>query len=160
MKAPRWRDKFAVWFKGPGWFPQGLEPRDADSVGWADQYNPSVPQSTKTYVFLQYVVLTAAGFALTAVQGDLARPGVLAVFGLIAGSMYVVGLWLEHRSYRFVVDLGRALLLISAGLWMPLLAANGEGTTWVMQSLGLANLVLLALLYRLQLSERSVAALS
>jgi hypothetical protein len=74
--------------------------------------------------------------------------------------MYVVGLWLEHRSYRFVVDLGRALLLISAGLWMPLLAANGEGTTWVMQSLGLANLVLLALLYRLQLSERSVAALS
>ena len=160
VKAPRWRDKFAVWFKGPGWFPQGLESRGADSVGWADQYNPSVPQSTKTYVFLQYVVLTAAGFALTAAQGDLARPGVLAVFGLIAGSMYVVGLWLEHRSYRFVVDLGRALLLISAGLWMPLLAANGEGTTWVMQSLGLANLVLLALLYRLQLSERSVAALS
>jgi hypothetical protein len=52
------------------------------------------------------------------------------------------------------------VLLISAGLWMPLLAANGEGTTWVMQSLGLANMVLLALLYRLQLSERSVAALS
>lgn len=165
VKAPRWRDKVAVWFKGPGWFPEGLNPAhkdldQEDPVGWAGQYNPSVPQSSKAYVFVQYVVLTVAGFGLTALQGDMARPGVLAVFGLIAGSMYVVGLWLEHRSYRFFVDLGRALLLISAGLWMPLLAGNAEGVIAVLQALGAVNVLLLALLYRLQNGERSVAALS
>ena len=169
VKAPRWRDKVAVWFKGPGWFPEGLEvghkepsqedPGQEDPVGWADQYNPSVPQSTKAYVFLQYVVLTVAGFGLTAVQGDMARPGVLAVFGLIAGSMYVVGLWLEHRAYRFAVDLGRALALLSAGLWMPWLAGNTEGVTSVMQSLGAVNVLLLAGLYALQREQGSMTAL-
>ena len=117
-----------------------------------------VPQSTNIYVFLQYLVLTVAGFALTAAQDDMARPGVLALFGLIAGSMYVVGLWLEHR-HRFVVDLSRALMLLSAGLWMPLQAASAEGVIEVMQSLGAANLVLLMVLFKLQRSERSIASL-
>ena len=90
----------------------------------------------------------------------MARPGVLALFGLIAGSMYVVGLWLEHRPHRFVVDLSRALMLLSAGLWMPLQAASAEGVIEVMQSLGAANLVLLAGLFTFQRSERSIASLS
>ncbi len=159
VKAPRWRDKFAVWFSGPGWFPEGLDQRHEDAVGWTEQYNPVVPQSTYIYVFLQYLVLTVAGFALTAAQDDMARPGVLALFGLIAGSMYVVGLWLEHRPHRFVVDLSRALMLLSAGLWMPLQAASAEGVIEVMQSLGAANLVLLMVLFKLQRSERSIASL-
>ena len=93
-------------------------------------------------------------------QGDAARPVVLAAFGLIAGSMYIVGLWLEHRPYRFVVDLSRALMLLSAGFWVPLLAASAEGVIQVMQSLGAANLVLLAGLFTFQRSERSIALLS
>ena len=160
VRAPRWRDKCAVWFRGPGWFPQGLEPRHEDPVSWSERFNPEVPQSTKIYVFVQYVVLTAAGFALTAMQGDVARPFVLATFGLIAGSMYVAGLWLEHRPYRFIVDLSRALMLLSAGLWMPLLATGAGGAIEVMQALGAANLLLLAGLFTLQRGERNIASLS
>ena len=103
--------------------------------------------------------MTVAGFGLTGVQGDMARPGVLAVFGVIAGSMYVVGLWLEHRAYRFAVDLGRAVLLLSAGQWMPWLAGNTEGVTSVMQSLGAVNVLLLAGLYALQREQGSMTAL-
>ena len=37
VKAPRRRDKISVWFKGSGWFPQGLEPSREDPLGRHEQ---------------------------------------------------------------------------------------------------------------------------
>ena len=150
VKAPRWRDKISVWFKGPGWFPQGLEPSREDPLGWHEHYDPQAPQSSKAYVFAQYWVLTGAGFALIASQAELAQPALVANFALIAGSMYVASLWLEHRQYRFWADGARAGLMLSAGLWMPLLSQNVAGWVWAVQVLGVANAVLLIGLYCLQ----------
>ena len=150
VKAPRWRDKISVWFKGPGWFPQGLEPSRDDPLGWHEHYDPQAPQSSKAYVFAQYWLLTGAGFALIASQAELAQPALVANFALIAGSMYVASLWLEHRQYRFWADGARAVLMLSAGLWMPLLSQNVAGWVWAVQVLGVANAVLLIGLYWLQ----------
>ena len=159
-KAPRWRDKISVWFKGPGWLPHGLEPKRADPVGWHEQYDPEAPQSSKAYVFAQYWVLTGAGFALTGLQGELAQPAVVAIFALVAGSMYVTGLWLEHRQYRFWADGTRAGLMLSAGLWLPLLSQNVESWVLAMQVLGVVNALLLIGLYWLQRSQSVAAAVS
>lgn len=158
VKAPRWRDKISVWFKGPGWFPQGLEPSREDPLGWHEHYDPQAPQSSKAYVFAQYWVLTGAGFALIASQAELARPALVANFALIAGSMYVASLWLEHRQYRFWADGARAGLMLSAGLWMPLLSQNVAGWVWAVQVLGVANAVLLIGLYWLQQGQGETTA--
>ena len=158
VKAPRWRDKISVWFKGPGWFPQGLEPSRDDPLGWHEHYDPQAPQSSKAYVFAQYWVLTGAGFALIASQAELAQPALVANFALIAGSMYVASLWLEHRQYRFWADGARAGLMLSAGLWMPLLSQNVAGWVWAVQVLGVANAVLLIGLYWLQQGQGETTA--
>ena len=158
VKTPRWRDKISVWFKGPGWFPQGLEPSRDDPLGWHEHYDPQAPQSSKAYVFAQYWVLTGAGFALIASQAELAQPALVANFALIAGSMYVASLWLEHRQYRFWADGARAVLMLSAGLWMPLLSQNVAGWVWAVQVLGVANAVLLIGLYWLQQGQGETAA--
>tara|TARA_B100001057_G_scaffold60974_3_gene54266 strand:+ start:1884 stop:3137 length:1254 start_codon:yes stop_codon:yes gene_type:complete len=158
VKAPRWRDKISVWFKGPGWFPQGLEPSREDPLGWHEHYDPQAPQSSKAYVFAQYWVLTGAGFALIASQAELAQPALVANFALIAGSMYVASLWLEHRQYRFWADGARAVLMLSAGLWMPLLSQNVAGWVWAVQVLGVANAVLLIGLYWLQQGQGETTA--
>ena len=158
VKAPRWRDKISVWFKGPGWFPQGLEPSREDPLGWHEHYDPQAPQSSKAYVFAQYLVLTGAGFALIASQAELAQPALVANFALIAGSMYVASLWLEHRQYRFWADGARAGLMLSAGLWMPLLSQNVAGWVWAVQVLGVANAVLLIGLYWLQQGQGETTA--
>ena len=158
VKAPRWRDKISVWFKGPGWFPQGLEPSREDPLGWHKHYDPQAPQSSKAYVFAQYWVLTGAGFALIASQAELAQPALVANFALIAGSMYVASLWLEHRQYRFWADGARAVLMLSAGLWMPLLSQNVAGWVWAVQVLGVANAVILIGLYWLQQGQGETTA--
>ena len=158
VKAPRWRDKISVWFKGPGWFPQGLEPSREDPLGWHEHYDPQAPQSSKAYVFAQYWVLTGAGFALIASQAELAQPALVANFALIAGSMYVASLWLEHRQYRFWADGARAVLMLSAGLWMPLLSQNVAGWVWAVQVLGVANAMLLVGLYWLQQGQGETTA--
>jgi alkylglycerol monooxygenase len=160
VKAPRWRDKISVWFKGPAWLPHGLEPSRTDPVGWHERYDPQAPQSSKAYVFAQYWVLTGAGFALTGLQGELAQPAVVAIFALVAGSMYVTGLWLEHRQYRFWADATRAGLMLSAGLWLPLLSQNVESWVLAMQVLGVVNALLLIGLYWLQRSQSVTAAAS
>ena len=158
VKTPRWRDKISVWFKGPGWFPQGLEPIREDPLGWHEHYDPQAPQSSKAYVFAQYWVITGAGFALIASQAELAQPALVANFALIAGSMYVASLWLEHRQYRFWADGARAGLMLSAGLWMPLLSQNVAGWVWAVQVLGVANAVLLIGLYWLQQGQGETTA--
>ena len=152
VRAPRWHDKISVWCKGPGWFPQGLESTREDALGWHEQYDPQVPQSSKAYVFAQYWVLTGAGFALTASQAELAQSA------LIAGSMYVASLWLEHRQNRFWADATRAGLMLSAGLWMPLLSQNVAGWVWALQVTGVSTAVPMIGLYWLQQGQCETAA--
>lgn len=154
FKAPRWGDKALIWFKGPGWFPRGLRPDSNDPIGWDEQYDPAVPASSKAYVFVQFWLLTAAGFALTGIYQQMPSLQVWALFTLLALSMFVIGLWLEHRPIRFVVDGIRGGVLASAGLWMPLVI--NESVTvqeaWVetMQILGVVNVLAVSGLYLLQ----------
>lgn len=150
VQAPRWRDKAVIWFKGPRWFPQGIEPTPDDAADSALEYDPKAPSSSKAYVFLQYWVLTAMGFALVSAQDLLARPAVLALFALLVGSMFVVSLWLEHRPQRFIVDTVRALIMLGAGAWLPLLSPNTESWVLGLQALGTLYLLLIMGAYILQ----------
>jgi hypothetical protein len=85
---------------------------------------------------------------------------VIALFLLIAGSMYVAGLWLEHRRERFWVDGVRTGLMLSGSLWLPQLSQNVESWILGLQAVGTANILLLIGLYRLQQDEKRTAAVS
>ena len=111
-------------------------------------------------MFAQYWILTGAGFALAALQSELAQPAVIALFLLIAGSMYVAGLWLEHRRERFWVDGVRNGLMLGVSLWLPQLSQNVEGWILGLQALGTANMLLLITLYWFQQDEKITPAAS
>jgi hypothetical protein len=127
-----------------------MRPLHEDGTGWDEQFDPQAPQSSKAYGFLQYVVVAVAGLALAAWQDQLDQPAVVAMFGVIAGSMFIAGLWLEHRSYRFGVDAARVVLMLSAGLWLPLLSDGVEQWMTALQWFGTANAVLLIGLFAFQ----------
>ena len=76
------------------------------------------------------------------------------LFALLASSMFVSGVWLEHRPLRFAVDGIRGGLLACAGLWMPLVMNEAviAQEAWVvtLQILGGVNLLAVSGLYLLQ----------
>ena len=164
LAAPRWRDKAAVWFKGPGWQPYGVAQQVEDANEWSAQYDPAVPVSSKIYTFLQYWVLTAAGLGLTAAYTGMPTALVWGLFVLLAWSMYTIGLWLEHRPQRFAADAVRGLMLLSSGLWIPVLAGNAPTASWLttglvgLQALGGLNVLVVGGLYWLQRERMPAAA--
>src|SRR5690606_16181569 len=73
-----WRDKLTVWFKPPGWVP-------ADLVGQPDSappqvFDPPIADGIKTYVFLQFWIVTAVSIWALAIQNELSRLSATALF--------------------------------------------------------------------------------
>jgi hypothetical protein len=108
-------------------------------------------------------VLTAAGFALTGTYQQMPSVQVWTLFALLASSLFVIGVWLEHRPLRFAVDGIRGGLLASAGLWMPLVINESVAVqeAWVetMQILGVVNVLAVSGLYLLQRGPARAAAI-
>ena len=158
IKAPRWRDKCAVWFKGPDWFPHGLTPPRENHSTWMERYDPWLPLSSKIYVFVQYVLLTGSAFALTAGFVEMPVLLVWSLFALLAVSMYVAGLWLENAPQRYWVDLIRGMLLVGCGFWLPLVTSDTVAWLGFVQGLGYANLGMMAAVFTLQRRNAGTAA--
>ncbi len=131
LHARRWQDKITVWFRGPAWRPDDLPWQD--HADWQQpKFDPPISRFTRLYTFAQYWVVTFAGLAVLLLQRDIPREMVLLSFALLVFSLYVHGTWLEHRSYRKLLETGRlAAILATAGLmpWLwpaaPALLAEG-----------------------------------
>ena len=90
-----WADRFTIWFKPPGWYPRDITPHNEDAN--YSKFDPPTSPFVRSYVFIQFWLLTFASLWLLQVQADLPRLLVLGLFLWMCGSLYVQGAWLEGR---------------------------------------------------------------
>lgn len=113
-QARRPMDKLKLWFKGPGWQPEGVLPY---AGSWtAAKYDPVVAPAAKWYALSQFALHVPATFALLA--ADLPQAQTLVCAGLIALGFYTQSGFLEGRSQAVRAELLRAALVAAAAAWM------------------------------------------
>ncbi len=103
-------DKFKIWFKGPGWYPDDMQPETNQSWEYA-KYDPQIDAFSGWYSFFNYWVLTGASLGLLAIQADLPRYYALLVFAWLCLSFYSQACWLEGRSSALKFEALRLLTL-------------------------------------------------
>ncbi|WP_199053965.1 sterol desaturase family protein [Aquitalea sp. ASV15] len=117
-RAPRWQDKFKVWFKAPGWLPAGVVDHGPafDLQRARQRYDLPLTRSSTALALLQFALLTAAGAAyLWQVDGlDTLHLWAFALL-LVAGLTGLGGL-LQRRLAAAGLLLLDALLMLAAWL--------------------------------------------
>jgi len=101
-RARRWRDKFRVWFKGPGWRPAGLDeayPVERSKLEDFSKFDPEVLIQVRIYAFFQFFCATLASTGLLIVANDWPSTPLLLAIGLIFFSFYLQGAWTEGRAW-------------------------------------------------------------
>lgn len=146
----RWRDKFAVWLKPPGWKPADLAA--TGKVGFDPytrrKYAPVVPRRVQVHVALQFLLLLLAGADCLARAETLPLGWGLAYVGWSVASLMALCAWLEGAKRAVWLDAGRllaglALLAVGAG-WF---GAYGSASAMAgIATLLLASLIAVALL--------------
>jgi alkylglycerol monooxygenase len=124
-RTRRWRDKVRVWFMRPGWFPADLEAEATARCAAKPapgKFDPPMSMYSKTYVFVQFWLLTAGSLWLLAASESLPRSFVLVSFFWFCASLYVQGVWLEARRQGQILEWVRlgvtlTLALIGHQLW-------------------------------------------
>ncbi|MGH8035090.1 MAG: sterol desaturase family protein, partial [Lysobacterales bacterium] len=97
-RAPRWQDKFSVWFKSPGWRPAGLEvthPVERSSHEQFRKYDPPVDHPVGRYAFFQFFCTTLAAVGMLVAHRDWTSAPWVYVAGLVLFSFYVQSTWTE-----------------------------------------------------------------
>lgn len=110
LRTRKLKDKLAIWFKGPGWYPEDMQP--AEEADWQyPKYDPKTDTFSGWYSFFNYWVLTGASLGLLAIQADLPRYYALLTFAWLCLSFYSQGCWLEGRPYQLKVEFFRLFTL-------------------------------------------------
>jgi alkylglycerol monooxygenase len=100
--ARSWQDKLRIWFKGPGWRPEGLDeayPIERSRLEDFSKFDPEVSILVRIYAFFQFFCATLASTGLLIVANDWASTPLLLAIGLIFFSFYLQGAWTEGRSW-------------------------------------------------------------
>ncbi|MCP5179917.1 MAG: sterol desaturase family protein [Pseudomonadales bacterium] len=115
--ATRWQDKLLLWFRGPGFHPEGTHHAPHD---WrAPKYDPPASAFVKRYAFIHFWLLVIATFVVLGFADRLSTPMVTAC-ALVTVFGYVVnGAMLEGRRYARALEVTR-LTAIAGLAWLLL----------------------------------------
>ena len=112
--APRWQDKLTIWFKSPGWYPQGVEPY---AGSWTDaKFDPPATTSAKAYALAQFAAHVPATFLL--IGTSLPMQEQLAGAALLCLGFFTQGAILEGRANAQNWEVIRALAVAGFGAWL------------------------------------------
>ena len=137
--APRWRDKFLVWFMKPAWRPEGLEeqgPPAHETRAFYQKYDPKVPMGVSWYVFAQFVPALIIGTVFIRNEMNMAWATRVGIAGLVVMTLVCIGGLLEGKRWAFLLELLRLPVLAAACvLWahryLDLATRFGQITTTV-----------------------------
>ena len=107
----RWRDKFLVWFKAPGWTPNDIEQHKIARP--LAKFDPPTSTFTRFYIFAQLWLMTGASLWLLDADKHLPRSFSFTAFAWIVFSFFVQGRWLEGRPSTYRLEW---LRIVIAGL--------------------------------------------
>jgi sterol desaturase/sphingolipid hydroxylase (fatty acid hydroxylase superfamily) len=107
-QAPRWRDKFKVWFMPLGWIPPGLpEGPHAQEVTRASisKYDPKLPLGLNLYVLAHFTLSLLVGVWILALSdGGASSAAVVVPAGFVLWSLGNVGGILERKRWTLVAE--------------------------------------------------------
>lgn len=123
-RTRRWRDKFAIWWKPPGWRPADLaaaEPRPAFDPHTRAKYAPRVARGVQIHVAVQFALLMLVGADCLARAERLPLTLGIGYAAWAVVSLVALCAWLEGARRAVALDIGRqivALLLLAlSGTW-------------------------------------------
>ncbi|MBB3210813.1 sterol desaturase/sphingolipid hydroxylase (fatty acid hydroxylase superfamily) [Herbaspirillum sp. Sphag1AN] len=122
---PRWQDKLRVWFKHPGWYPEGVT---ASGPGFdlqqAEQrYDPPVSTHARFFAVVQFVLLMVATAGCLWVADDMSYWSLAGVCALLLAAFWALGALLEGRTSWLGLLLVDAV--VSMGLYGIIAATGG-----------------------------------
>jgi alkylglycerol monooxygenase len=100
--ARRWQDKVMVWFRRPGWRPDGLaqsHPIERVPLENFSKYAPPVSTPVRIYAFFQFFFTTLAATGMLVAAGEWKSTPLLLSVVLLFFSFYLQSAWTEGKSY-------------------------------------------------------------
>ena len=108
-RAPRWRDKLAVWLRPPGWQPDGLEPEAKRfTLEAVTVFNPPLTRAAQQLALLQFLLLLGGTLAFLWQADDWPLLRLLPWFAALCVALWGLGALLQNRLR------GRSLLALDA----------------------------------------------
>jgi len=125
-RAPRWRDKLAVWFMPPGWVPAlaGGEAWQKSSfdLGRVRRYDPPLQPGARAFAIVHFVAVLVGATALLWYSSEWPLTMLAAASVAVLGVLWLIGAVMQGRltpGRALLIEAGTALLLAAA------LAAGG-----------------------------------
>jgi len=115
LKAGRWQDKLAVWFRRTGWRPADVEaryPKQRADLAAFRKFDPETPLAQRHYVMAQFVVAIVVTLLIAELYVQANVMAVLVPCIFLWLQLYAIGLLSEGRRYARRVELLRVLIVV------------------------------------------------
>jgi sterol desaturase/sphingolipid hydroxylase (fatty acid hydroxylase superfamily) len=125
-QAPRWRDKFAVWFMPPGWVPAlaggPAWQKSSFDLGRVRRYDPPLQPGARAFTLVHFAAVLVGATTLLWYSSELPLTLLAAAAVAVLGVLWLIGAVMQGRlapGRALLIEVGTALLLAAA------LAAGG-----------------------------------
>ena len=119
IKARRWRDKIAVWFRRTGWRPPDVAanyPKLNADLALFEKYDPGLSVARRRYVVAQFAVVVVVALLVAEGFATGGAKSVLIPCLLLWAHLYTLGLLNDGRAYSGKIELLRLLLVVPVGV--------------------------------------------
>ena len=131
--APRWQDRFLIWFKKPAWRPQGLEKQGPPAYmtqQFYEKYHPRIPVGLSLYTLFQFVPALVIATAFLSYENDMIWQTRAGVAGLVVMTLVCIGGIFESKRWALGLELVRQPVMsvaafIFASIWFGLDSPTG-----------------------------------
>lgn len=134
--ARRWRDKFLVWFKPPGWRPADVGARYPKPafVMPDERFDPPLPRPLKLYVLVQFALLLGMTTQFLGMAGTASLAALLSYALYLVAGLCVIGALMEGRRWAPWAEAVRVLATAA----VPLLGGRWFGVDHLDDRIALA----------------------
>ncbi len=133
LRARRLRDKFLMFVKPPGWYPEdlgGFRPAPALERP-TTKFDPPLPRNLAVYCTLQFVQVLVLSSAIPALADELDTAALWLAAGLVTWSLLNIGVLADGRRWAVGSEFVRVVatpilctqLLPAIGIWIPIALA-------------------------------------
>jgi sterol desaturase/sphingolipid hydroxylase (fatty acid hydroxylase superfamily) len=111
MRAERPVDKLRAWIAHPGWRPAGVPavPTPLPTRDNFRKYDPRVAKNVAGYVFVHFLLLSAAGGAFMSFSEHATVAELVAPASVVLASVLALGGWMEQRWWALPLDVARQM---------------------------------------------------
>jgi hypothetical protein len=120
-RAPRWRDKLAVWLMPPGWVPAPAGGpawhKESFDLTRVRRYDPAMPPAARAFAVVHFVAILVGATVLLWYAAELPFTMLVAAAVAVLGVLWLIGAVMQGRlapGRALLIEAGTALLLAAA----------------------------------------------